>query len=851
MRVPQSTYRLQLNEQFTLEHARGIVPYLARLGVSDLYLSPVFEARPGSTHGYDVTDPTRVRQALGGEDALRALAEAVQRHDMGILLDIVPNHMAASTDNPWWRDMLQHGRHSQYAGFFDVDWGTADDPSRLRLPILGDSLENLVQKGEVTIDAAAGEAVYFETRLPLARGTASPDRDALRGPDNAAAVLRILERQHYELVFWRTASESMSYRRFFDITDLAGVRVEDDDVFAATHSLIRSLAADGTITGLRIDHIDGLRDPTRYLHTLRERVRGPGGEPVYTVVEKILEHDEALPEEWDCEGTTGYEFLNMATGMLLDGEGYRRLEEFYLRLTGDAQPFSELVRDKKLLVMERLFGSELNGLARKLVPLIGVDEALARRSVAELSASMRVYRTYTRSRRIRDDDRLRVDEAAEDSASRNPDLAAAIELLRQVVLLERVPVQDATLDWVMRWQQFTGPVMAKGFEDTALYCHNALLAANEVGSNPVNPDLSVGELHALLRARQERSPRSLNTTATHDTKRGEDTRARIAVLSEIPDEWRPRLRRWVREGEEWKNEIAEDDDTAVPEADVDSLLYQTLVGAWPLHGADATFTERIKAYMTKAVREAKQQTSWRRPDEDFEQGLDSFVDMLMAEFGREGLAESVAELATRVAPHGALNSLAQTLFRITAPGIPDTYQGTELWSYTLVDPDNRQPVDYEERQRLLAELQPLLDSPDPLAVRELLDQWQDGRIKLLFTTLALRFRSRHADLFDRGRCLAVSAEGARAEHVIAHARELDGDACIVILPRWTTRLADGTPHVTGRDVWVDTQLTLPSSLGSQQSWRNALTGQQVAASGGRLEVAAVFGALPFALLERE
>jgi (1->4)-alpha-D-glucan 1-alpha-D-glucosylmutase len=846
MRVPLSTYRLQMTEQFTLEHARDVVPYLAELGVSDLYLSPIFEARPGSAHGYDVTDPTRVRQALGGPDALRALADELQRHDMGLLLDIVPNHMAATPDNPWWRDMLQHGQHSQYARFFDVDWGTSAEPAKLRLPILGDQLDALVGSGAVTIDPGAGEVVYFETRIPLARGSIGPDRGALGGADHAAAVMRILERQHYELAFWRTAGERMSYRRFFDITELAGVRVEDDEVFNATHSLIRTLAAEGIITGLRIDHVDGLRDPSRYLRALRERVRGPGGEPVYTVVEKILERDEHLPADWACEGTTGYEFLNLATGLLLDGEGYQRLDEFYLRITGDTEPFGELVRGKKLLVMDRLFGSELSSLARDFSRLTRVAESTARAVIAEVTASMSVYRTYTRSRRIREEDRRRVEEAASDAARRHPELAAGIESLRQVALLERVPVSDATLDWLMRWQQFTGPVMAKGFEDTALYCHNALLAANDVGSDPARPALPLDQFHELLEERGVQSPRSLNATATHDTKRGEDTRARIAVLSEIADEWRPRLRRWVREGEEWKNEIAEDDEAAVPEADVDSLLYQTLVGAWPLHGADGDFTARIKEYMTKAVREAKQQTSWRRPDEDFEQGLDAFVDMLMAEFGREGLAEAVADFAERVAPHGALNSLTQLLMRMTAPGVPDTYQGTELWSFTLVDPDNRRPVDFAERQRILAELRDLAASPTAESVRELLDGWPDGRIKLLFTTLALRCRARHADTFDRGRCSPLQATGREAGHVVAYSRELDGDACAVVLPRWTTRLADRSVHATGSAAWGDTAVALPAT---HAAWHNVLTGERFAADGGRVALANLFATVPFALLE--
>jgi (1->4)-alpha-D-glucan 1-alpha-D-glucosylmutase len=847
MRVPVATYRLQINEAFTLDDARRIVPYLARLGISDLYLSPIFEARPGSTHGYDVTDPTRIRAAIGGDPALRELADEVQRHDMGILLDIVPNHMAASPHNPWWRDVLEHGRRSPYAHFFDIDWDAA--AGRLQLPILGDTLENVLERGELTIDAESSELVYFETRLPLAAGSLG-DRRSLE----PRAIRGILERQHYELAFWRTASERMNYRRFFDITDLAAVRVEDSAVFDATHSLIRTLAAAGIVTGLRIDHVDGLRDPAGYLQMLRRRVRGPAGEPVYTVVEKILERDERLPADWACEGTTGYEFLNLASGLLIHPDGYHRLDEFYLRLTADARPFNELVREKKLLVMERLFGSEVSALGRSLAELTGLDVQAATDAVIQVSASMGVYRTYTRSRSVRPEDRERIEEAVADARSRNPGAAAALDGLRRVALLETAPVNESTLDWVMRWQQLTGPVMAKGFEDTALYCHNALLAANDVGSDPVRPAIAANALHALLAERRSRSPHSLNATATHDTKRGEDTRARIAVLSEVTEDWRRRLRRWTREGEEWKAEIADEfeDDVATADADVDSLLYQTLVGAWPVdgtdsqHGTDESFSRRIGEYMTKAVREAKEQTSWRRPDEDYEQALSEFIARVMAEFGREGIADEVADFARQIAPHGALNSLSQTLLRITAPGIPDTYQGTELWSFTLVDPDNRAPVDYEERHRLLDELGGPMDAADAHHVRALLESWEDGRIKLFFTVLALRCRSDRPDIFDHGDCVGLPARGSRSDNVFAFARTLDGDACITVVPRWTTQLTHVGSFPTPES-WGDTAISLPPDLTG--SWHNVLTGESMEVDAA-IELRNLFAAVPFALLRR-
>jgi (1->4)-alpha-D-glucan 1-alpha-D-glucosylmutase len=845
MRVPGATYRLQLNDSFTLDDARAVTPYLARLGITDLYLSPIFEAMPGSTHGYDVTDPTRVRASIGGEPALIELADEVQRLDMGILLDIVPNHMAASVHNVWWRDVLEKGRRSQYAHFFDIDWGAGDRPGRVRLPLLGDDLSAIIQRDEIDIDCDAHEVVYFETRLPLATGSVAADAATLAGPGRRDAVLRILERQHYELVYWRTASINMNYRRFFDITDLAGVRVEESDVFNATHSLIRGLAAAGVITGLRIDHVDGLRDPTAYLRRLRERVRGPGGEPVYTVVEKILERTERLPAEWACEGTTGYEFLGLATGVLIDSDGYDQLEAAYGRMTGSIHPFAALVRDKKLLVMDRLFGGELSALARSLSALTRLSESAARAAIAEITASMRVYRTYTRSRAVRVEDRAHIEAAARDAAERRPDLATDLRRLCRVALLEDAPVAENTLDWIMRWQQFTGPVMAKGFEDTALYCHNVLLAANDVGTDPAAPAISVAALHRALAKRQLHSPRSLNATATHDTKRGEDTRARIAVLSEVTDEWRRSLRRWIREGDAWKVELVDDDDGAVvPDADVDSLLYQTLVGAWPTGGADEVFTERIKAYMTKAVREAKEQTSWRRPDEDYEQAITTFIDRLMQEFGREGLADDIANFSSTITPHGLLNAITQSLLKITAPGIPDVYQGTELWSFTLVDPDNRQPVDFVQRRRVLDDVAAFIDQPDPAILQDALRSWQDGRVKLLLIAQALHCRAQHPDLFQRGDYLPLAAEGAHANSVIAFARSLADQDCIVVLPRLTGRVA-GAGSLPAPDDWHDTRLRLPAPL--RRRWQNRFTGATVT-TGEVVSVATLFDAVPFALL---
>jgi (1->4)-alpha-D-glucan 1-alpha-D-glucosylmutase len=833
VRIPVATYRLQINDDFTLHDARAVVPYLARLGISDLYLSPIFEARAGSTHGYDVTDPACIRASIGGLDALRALAEETRRHHMGILLDIVPNHMSATVQNAWWRDVLARGRASRYAHFFDIDWGPAERPERIELPILGDTLDALLARGEITIDGETREVVYHETRLPLADGTA-----------HAGDARAILDRQHYDLVFWRRAAEHMAYRRFFDITDLAGVRVEDDEVFEAMHVLVRDLCREGIVTGLRIDHIDGLRDPQRYLDQLRAFVRGPDGGPVYTVVEKILEKSERIPGEWACEGTTGYEFLTFAIGLLTDPAGHDAIERHYRHVTADTRPFDELVHEKKMLVMDRLFGGELAALARGLSALTGLDHAASRTAIAALTAGMRVYRTYTRSSAVGDEDMSRLVEARDNAVARagtDPE-RSALNTLFDIVAMRDGTDSAGRLDWVMRWQQFTGPVMAKGFEDTALYCHNVLLAANDVGSDPVRPSLHADELLGAMRTRLDTTPLALNATATHDTKRGEDTRARIAVLSEIPDEWRARLRRWMRAGDAWQSE-ADEDEGATPSANVQSLLYQTLAGSWPLDGVSDDYRERIKAYMTKAVREAKEHTSWRRPDEDYEEALSAFIDQLMAEIGRAGLAEDIGTFAERLAQHGALNSIAQLLLKATAPGIPDFYQGTERWSFTLVDPDNRRPVDYAANAAALDALIPLLDTPDDTRTRDLLMHWKDGRIKQLMTAHVLRFRARNRDVFERGDVIGLEVTGESAAHVFAFARVLGEQACITVLPRFTTRPGDALPV---GEAWGDTAIELPASL--RCSWHNALTGRSVDAA-ERVSVSDLFRHIPFALLD--
>jgi len=690
MRIPRSTYRLQLDASFTLGAARRVLPYLHSLGISDVYLSPVLRARSGSAHGYDVVDPTKVDGARGGLPALRALSRAARMLDMGVVLDLVPNHMVASHENRWWVDVLRRGRDSAFARFFDIDWSDG----RIVLPVLGEPLSNVLAARELEVvrDGARTWLAYHGRRFPI-RG---------RIPRNEREFERAMERQHYRLVPWR---EGGNYRRFFDINDLVAVRVEDRAVFEATHRLVASLCRDGTITGLRIDHIDGLADPETYLRRLKRATKG-----VYTVVEKVLAPDERLPSTWATEGTTGYDFAARATDALIDPKGFERLRRIAAEFTGAEDRWAELTYNAKRQILDELFAGDVALLARAAEPLV---PAAARAGLADaiesVTACMDVYRTY-----LKPDDRRAARRAVAEAKARAGSSVALRALGRLLGSSDR-----AALRWVTRWQQLSGAVMAKGVEDTAFYRSHVLVARNEVGGDPGAP-VSDGK---LPRAR----PRgSLNATSTHDTKRSEDVRARLAVLSEIPDEWEGALKRWrgSSEGIAWPNPGEE------------LLFYQTAVGAWPLDERDvAGFPDRVEQAMIKSAREAKLDTSWLEPDAAHEEALARAV---RDTFALEPLRADIEAFVERVAHDGAMKSLEMLQRKVRAPGVPDFYQGTELWSFRLVDPDNRGPVDFEERARILVELDERAERDPSGLRRELEERWRDGRLKLLIMAVALR-----------------------------------------------------------------------------------------------------------------
>jgi (1->4)-alpha-D-glucan 1-alpha-D-glucosylmutase len=742
----RATYRVQLRRRFPFAAAAGIVPYLADLGVSHLYASPILRARAGSAHGYDVVDPTAVSPELGGEAGLRQLVAVLRAHGMGLVADIVPNHLAASHENPWWVETLRHGPASRFARVFDIDWAAGG--GRVRLPVLAGPPERVA--GDLRIEG--GWVRYLGQRFPLAPGT---DR---------------LDQQHYELVEWRRAAVDGNYRRFFTVNELVGVRQEDPEVFALTHATILRLVAGGLVDGVRVDHVDGLADPAGYLERLDLALRqaAAGGGVPWVVVEKILESGERLPA-WPVAGTTGYEFSAVADGVLVDPAAAGTFAERYRRLTGADPDPAELAVACKRERLLRDFGAEVAEVAHQFPG----DRAANRAAVVELAACLPVYRTYVTDR-VRDADRA-VLAAAGDAAARRLDPAGrqALSRLADALLL----VSPGRTQAVRRFQQLSGPAMAKGVEDTALYRDTRLLARNEVGGDLGRFGRPVDELHAANAEREARWPASMLATSTHDSKRGEDVRARLAVLSEVPERW------WAL-AVRWTGRLA--GRTGVEAADA-LTLWQTMAGAWPLE------LGRCLAYMEKAVREAGLRTSWTDPDPGYERAVRELVERA---YGDPRLRAELEELVAEIAPAGRVKAAGLALLRLTSPGVPDTYQGTETEQLVLVDPDNRRPVPFQG----------------------------DGSLKFRVTRAALRLRRERPELFAGYRPLHAP------DHLVAFAR--GGDRLVVVVTR-----------LTGRSPAASAPVDLPPG-----PWRDLLSGTEL--PGGPTPHAALLATVPHALLVR-
>ncbi|HLI34548.1 MAG TPA: malto-oligosyltrehalose synthase [Terriglobia bacterium] len=947
-RVPAATYRIQFSAQFRFQDARALVPYLHSLGITDLYASPLMQARRGSSHGYDVTDLSRINSEIGTEEEFEELVQELHRHQMGLILDIVPNHMAASSESPWWMDVLENGPSSAYATYFDIDWHPPHRTleNKVLLPLLGRPYAEVLENRELKLAYEESGFVlqYADLKLPVApksylhilrhrleelkqkAGSDSPSFRELEGilaavtdlpervslpsevagerrmqregikerlwklyqtspeihdfinenlkafngrkgdPESFSLLDELLADQAYILSFWRTANEEINYRRFFTITDLVGVRVEDPLVFDATHATVFRFIEKGLVTGLRIDHIDGLRDPLGYLRRLQERLGFSNSEGrserFYTIVEKILSEGEALSGNWPVCGTTGYDFLNVLNGIFVSERGAGVLKGAYRDLLGMDLRFEDLVYEKKKEVMDSLLAVEMRSLGHHLglvaeqdryardLPAAGLTQALI-----EVTACLRVYRTYTRDLTVAAADRGYILDALEAARRRNPnsnpahfDFLGDVLLLREKVHLS--PAQrEARLAFVMRWQQFTGPIMAKGFEDTVLYIYNPLVSLNEVGGNPASSGISLAAFHEFLQKRLKEWPHSLNATTTHDTKRSEDVRARINILAEMPAEWEKRLNRWMAWNRAKKKLLTRERE--VPDRNEEILLYQTMLGAWPLQESEIPeFRKRLRDYMIKATREARIHTRWTRPNVAHEKALAEFIKAVTETSDDNLFFKDFIEFQRKIAFYGAFNALSQLILKIAAPGAPDFYQGSELWDLRLVDPDNRGRVDFDKRPRWLQELEGDEEENSPALIEKLLKQWEDGRIKLFAMRKALDFRRAHQQLFSEGDYLPGEAIGAKKECVIAFTRRNRNIHALVIVPRFVTRVVKGLKPPIGQKVWGRTAVVLPRK--SPQNWRNILTQEMCSAAhheGKRvLQVADALKSFPLALL---
>ncbi|HEX6012894.1 MAG TPA: malto-oligosyltrehalose synthase, partial [Geminicoccaceae bacterium] len=781
---------------------------------------------------YDVVDPNRLDPELGGEADFLALCETLKAHGLGLLLDIVPNHMGIGPDNPWWWDVLKRGRESRYARFFDVDFAR-DPDGKLVLPVLGGPFEEMLGRGELKLDQdhATGEPVltYYDERFPLARGASSGGVDDFE---------RLIAAQPYRLVFWREGTERRNYRRFFNIDQLAGLRVEEPDVFEASHRLILDLARRDLIQGLRVDHVDGLTDPKAYLERLRHRLAEvrPDAAPFYVVVEKILVGEEQLPEDWPVAGTTGYEFMNEALNLLVDRRGLEPLATLAAELSGEAAGYPELVRAAKRQVLEQLFAGELGVLGERAAKLCSLDRDAARAALRELLLAFPVYRTYGGTSWRAADAGVLERSFAEAGDRADAGTKAALACLERLL---GSPLDNESRTFLWGLQQLSGPLMAKSVEDTAFYRYPRLLALNEVGGEPDARGLEPEEFHRLAAHRLERWPGSLLATATHDTKRGEDARARLAVLSELPDAWAAEVRAWRD-----LNARHRRGSPAIHPKD-EYTLYQTLVGVWPAGldptnaGGVAALRERLEGWLTKALREGKERSDWNAPDHAYEEAAQGFLREILAPSSGEFVG-ALAAFALRIAPAGVANGLAQLLLKLTAPGVPDIYQGTELWDLSLVDPDNRRPVDFAARERLLGSETPL---------EELLRDWPSGGIKHRVLARGLALRAHCPDIFAQGQYQPLAVEGPCNRNTVAFARILGKRIAVTVAGRQLGRWLDGAPlPLVPPEAWGDTAVVLP------QPWAGLrLTDQLTAAAaepqdGGRLPLAVLLSRCPVALL---
>ncbi|AAZ97127.1 Alpha amylase, catalytic subdomain [Thiobacillus denitrificans ATCC 25259] len=960
--IPRATYRLQLNRDFKLPQAMALLPYLDALGISHCYLSPILKARPGSRHGYDITDHSSLNPEIASAEDFEQFVAEIKRRGMGQIMDLVPNHMGINgADNAWWLDVLENGPASRYATYFDIDWysNTADMSGRVLLPVLGEHYGAVLDKGELKLvfdpEDGAFSVFYYEHRFPVdpreyprilghglerlqarlgaedivllefqalvttfghlpARDRVTPEAVAERSRDKevhkhrlaalyagSADVARfidenlaefngigqaganfdllheLLQSQAYRLAFWRVAADEINYRRFFDINDLAALRMDNPEVFEATHRLLHELLGRGYINGLRIDHPDGLYAPKAYFErlqamaaTLMPKVGNGHAEstprPLYLIVEKILAVHEHLPESWAVHGTTGYDFAAACTGLFVDASAADAFTRTYQGFIRARPAYEEMVRANKHLIMQTSLAGELQVLATQLTRLAKEDRCTCdftlnslRSAIAEIVASFPVYRTYVTPGETSADDVRYVDWAVGVAKKRSRADPSIFDFVRDAMLgrlgrVDRDDYREAVAAFAMKFQQYSSPVTAKAVEDTTFYQYNRLVALNEVGAEPQRFGVSLAAFHRENQERSRRWPHAMLASSTHDTKRSEDVRARLCVLSEVPELWHQALSRWSNLNRSKRRRLGE---SRVPSRNDEYLLYQTLLGIWPFDAPDAdtlaSLAARLRTYMLKAVREGKTHSSWISPDTAYEDAVGDFVSALLSADAGNLFLRDFAPFQAGVARAGAFNSLSQLLLKLASPGVPDVYQGCEMWDFSLVDPDNRRPVDYARRQRALQAVRTMHAEQGAAACTEaLLARLQDGEIKLYLVWRLLAFRRAYEALFREGDYVPLKVHGARAEQICAFSRQAGGDALVLVVPRLIARLVwESDALLVGEAVWGDTWIELPPER-VRPGWVDVLTERGVDTRGfgdsTGLSVAETLATVPFAVL---
>ncbi|OGP14293.1 MAG: malto-oligosyltrehalose synthase [Deltaproteobacteria bacterium GWA2_54_12] len=923
MRIPSSTYRLQFNPAFRLKDAIDIIGYLDALGITDIYASPVFKARAGSLHGYDIVDHNHLNPEVGTVEELTEALEALKGRHMGWVQDIVPNHMSYGSANAMLMDVMEKGRSSRFLSFFDIEWDHPYEGIRERVlaPFLGRIYGEALEAGQILLAYSdAGLTVnYSGNRFPLRidsyhyfltyglrklvfeLGREHPDFIKLLGilyvlknlptgeddelhdqvlfvkrmlwelysrnpaikklvdesielfngvpgnPESYNLLDRLLSEQVYKLSFWKVAAEEINYRRFFNINELITLRAEDEHVFGKTHSLVFNLIGYG-ITGLRVDHIDGLLDPLEYLTRLKEKTGG-----IYIVAEKILGPDEELPLNWPLEGTTGYDFLARVNGLFCDHANETRFTKIYTSFTGLKTQCTALFYEKKKLITEMDMMSDVSNLAQLLKITLssdryGSDITLQglKKAIVEVMAEFPVYRTYISPGIEAAVDIRYIKDAARRAIGKNPALLNELTFLEKVLTLNYREYQSEEekrewLRFVMRFQQFTGPLMAKGIEDTLFYVYNRLISLNEVGGSPSAFGTSLEDFHSRNRTAAALRPASMSATATHDTKRGEDARARVNVLSELPGEWERHLKRWSSLNRKKRGQAKK-----IPDRNDEYYFYQSLLGSFPFNAAAlSSFKDRMREHMIKAVREAKIHTAWLKPDKEYEDAFVRFMESCLDETKPNPFLDSFIPFQKKVAWYGMMNSLSQTLLKITCPGVPDFYQGTELWDFSMVDPDNRRPVDFSVRKMLLDDISARADIDMEGLIAELLKSPEDGRIKLFLMYMALNERKKRFELFNASPYMPLECEGEYSRNLVAFARTGEREASITIAARFLTSVVREGEYAIG-EKWGDTTVILPDELHGYE-WKDAFTGQSIP-QGKEIEAGEALGSFPVAFL---